>query len=141
MSDAITADYCLPVRAPTHAPRAAVHPFPARATERQVREDKGYYIPDFLEHFEAEPELRDAADEHAKDLRRAQRALDEVLNLVRLLKASLGDEGDSRAMQAETVLNVIDKKLNKAQNRIDRHATRHRNLFLAYFELRDNPTP
>ncbi len=51
--------------------------------------------------------------------------------------ASLADECDSRAMQTETALKVIEKKLNKAHTQVDRHRRRHTNLFLADFDLRD----
>jgi hypothetical protein len=40
-------------------------------------------------------------------------------------------------VQAETVLKVVERKLNKALDRLDRHDTRHRNLFFAYFELEE----
>jgi rubrerythrin len=39
-------------------------------------------------------------------------------------------------MQTEAVLKVVRKKLRKAHTRIDRQESRHRNLFLAYFELK-----
>jgi rubrerythrin len=62
--------------------------------------------------------------------------LDDAENLLAVLLASLEDEGDSRAMQAEAVLKVVRKKLNKAHVRIDRQERSHRNAFLAYFELK-----
>lgn len=80
-------------------------------------------------------ELYHAADEHARHLRRAQGRLEDVLNLAGVLRGSIGDEGDSRAMQAETVLKIVERKLNKALNPLDRHDSRHRNLFFAYFDL------
>jgi hypothetical protein len=53
-----------------------------------------------------------------------------------MLMSAIEDDGDSRAMQAEAVLKVVRKKLRKAHIRIDLQETRHRNLFLAYFELK-----
>jgi hypothetical protein len=105
----------------------------------QVREDPAFYVPDVLSDrfYNTDMELYDAADEHARHLRRARRHIEDVLNLAGLLRASLGDEGDSRAMQAETVLKVVERKLNKALNQLDRHDTRHRNLFFAYFDLQE----
>lgn len=107
--------------------------------DRQVREDRRFYIPDFLsdEEDDANPEAYTAAVAHAKHLGTAERLLGEALNLVGLVLGSLGDEGDRRAMQIDTALRVIEKKLGKAYNRIDKHDTRHTNLFLAYFDLRD----
>jgi hypothetical protein len=111
-------------------------PSPWAAAAWQVREDQAFYVPDALSDrsYNTDMELYDAADEHARHLRRAQRHIEDVFNLVGVLRASLGDEGDSRAMQADTVLKVVERKLNKALNQLDRHATRHRNLFFAYFD-------
>lgn len=117
----------------------AAGPFPSAAAESQVREDKAFYIPDILsdKRYDSHREAYSAANEHARHLRKAEGNLDDVFNLVRVLLASIGDEGDSRAMQAETVLKIVERKLNKALNRIDRHDRRHTNLFLAYFDLKD----
>jgi hypothetical protein len=106
----------------------------------QVREDRESYMPDFLslKLSEISPELRDAADKDARHLRRAQRNLEQAINLVGVLLSSLEDVGDSRAMQAETALKVIEQKLDKALTRLDKHATRHSKLYFAYFELKEN---
>ena len=106
-------------------------------TNWEVREDKGFYIPDVLSdaEYDAEPEAHSLAADHAQHLYKAQRVVGEALNLAGLMLASLGEEGDSRAMQTETGLKVIENKLKKAYNRIDKHDRRHTNLFLAYFDL------
>lgn len=62
--------------------------------------------------------------------------LDDTENLLGVLLASIEYETDSRAMQAEAVLKIVKKKLKKAHVRIDRQEGEHRNLFLAYFELK-----
>jgi hypothetical protein len=90
-----------------------------------------------LKRSEISPELRDAADKHAGHLRRAERDLDQAINLVGVLLASLEDVGDDRAMQAETVLKVIEQKLDKVHTRLDKHDSRHTNLFFAYYELKE----
>ena len=107
-------------------------------TNWQVREDEEFYVPDVLsdKHDDTNPEAYALAAEHARHLYKAEGLVGEALNLAGLMLASLGDEGDSRAMQTETGLKVIEKKLKKAYNRIDRHDMRHTNLFLAYFNLR-----
>jgi hypothetical protein len=117
----------------------SVEPFPAAESAWQVREDKAFYIPDILfdNRYDPQPEQHAAADEHARHLRKAQGYLDDAFNLVGVLLASFGDDGDSRTMRAETVLKIVERKLNKALNRIDRHDRRHTNLFFAYFDLRD----
>jgi hypothetical protein len=107
-------------------------------TARQVREDKESYIPDFLTDgkYDTNPEGYSAASKHAKHLRKAEGLLDDAYNLVRLLLASLADEGDSRAMQIEAGLKAVEKKLDKAHLQLDKHDTRHTNLYLAYFDLK-----
>ncbi len=107
--------------------------------DRQVREDKGYYIPDLLSdaEYDASPKAYAAFADHAKHLHKAEGLQDEAWNLVRLMLAALGDEGDSRAMQTEAGLKVIEKKLSKAHTRIDKHHTRYTNLFFAYFDRKD----
>jgi hypothetical protein len=105
----------------------------------QVREEEGEYdIPDPTEdeNYEPDPELFDAADADTKEQREAMALLDDTENFLSVLMAAIEEDGDSRAMQAEAVLKVVRKKLKKAHTRIDRQESRHRNLFLAYFELK-----
>lgn len=112
--------------------------------DRQSNEDKESYLFDFLlgERREVDPEARSAAEDHVNGLRNAQRDLDEALNLSEVLRGAMEEDGDSRAMQVDTVLKVVEKKVKKAHDRVDKHASRCRKLFLAYCELRrqsDNP--
>jgi hypothetical protein len=118
--------------------RAASPRFASVVPRWQVREDGGYYIPDFLsdKDDEGDPLLSKAADADSEDLREAQGLLDEAANLVAVLRASMEQECDARAARAETVLKIVEKKVNQAHNRIDRHEIRHTNLFLAYFDLK-----
>ncbi len=107
--------------------------------DRQVREDSGFYIPDILsgEDYGAFSPEYTAAEDHAKHIHKAERLVDESENLVALMRAAIGDECDARAMQAETALTIIEKKLRKAHGRINKHDRRHTNLFLAYFDLKN----
>jgi len=109
-----------------------------RYPDREVREDKGFYLPDRLSDadYDANPKAYAAFEQHAKHLHKAEGLLDDAWNLARLMLAALGDEGDDRAMQTESGLKVIEKKLSKAHNRIDRLHTQYTNLFLAYFDLK-----
>lgn len=162
MSEAIPASYNpfgrLPAL-PTVAGviRRSVHPSPCNADARPrsnagevrphattssrwlVREDNPYEIPDIDTGGadELDYEQHQAAAEHAEHLHDAQRDLDEAQNLVAVLLASLEGEGDSRAMQAEAVLQIVDSRIRRAHEQLDRHADRHSNLFFAYFDLRD----
>ena len=106
--------------------------------DSQVREDRGFYIPELLSdaQHDVDSQAYAAFEEHAKHLRRTEALVDDAWNLVNLMLASIGDESDSRAMQAEAGLKVIEQKLNKAHSRIDRLDSRYLNLFLAYYKLK-----
>ena len=108
-------------------------------TNWQVGEDKGFYVPDLLSdtEYDANSKAYSAFAQQAKHLHKTEGLLGDAWNLVRLMRASLGDEGDDRAMQIETGLKAVEKKLSKAHAQIDRHHARYTNLFLAYFDLRD----
>lgn len=63
----------------------------------------------------------DAAADDDKYLRKAEGQIGQALNLAGLLLAALELEGDRRAMQVYTAVQVIEKKLQKALSRLDRH--------------------
>ena len=100
---------------------------------------QGVYVPDPLPSTErdANPAPSSAIADHAKHLRRAERTIDDASNLVGLMLTSLDDESDGRAMQTIAGLRVIERKLRKVHGQIDKHHTRHRNLLLAYFDLKN----
>lgn len=104
----------------------------------QLREEPEDYLSDRPSDPDdaADPEHIEAADAHTKGLRKAMALLDDAENLVAVLMASVECETDSRAMQAETVLKIVRKKLRKAHGRIDRQDARHQKLFAAFFELK-----
>ena len=110
-----------------------VYDFPSSIN--QVREDKAFYVPDFLSSQDGDPEAWSAAQRHAKHLLKAEGRIDEALNLVNLMLASLFDDSDSRAMQMGAGLRAVRNRLNKACRQIDKHDSRQTNLFLAYFDL------
>lgn len=109
----------------------------------RVREDPELYIPDYLSAGPAgiRPDAWSAANRKAADLRDAERYLDEAQNLVAVLRAALQEDADARTMQAETVLKIIEDRVEKAHSCIDRHDTGFMNLFLAYFDLQDRAPP
>ncbi len=130
--------YCLTASA------CAASPFSQFATgERtaamQLREEGEFYVPDLLSDPEHRPSPAtcSAADAYGRHLKKAERHVDEARLLTDVLRASLGDDYDGRAMQVDTVLEVIDKKLRKARLRMDRHDARYLNLFLAYTKLKN----
>ena len=53
------------------------------------------------------------------------------------MREAIGDDCDAHAMQAETSLTAIEEKLCKVFRLVKKHARRHTNLFLAYFDQRE----
>lgn len=119
--------------------RIANHPFLEARDDWLVREDRSFYVPDLLsdKHYDTDPKASAAAEDHAGHLRDAERLLCETQDLVGLMRAAIGDECDARAMQSDTALKIIEKKLRKAHIRVNKHDRRHTNLFLAYFDLKE----
>ena len=105
----------------------------------QLREEGEFYVPDLLSDSGYLPPLAtcSAAKAYGKHMKKAERHIDEARLLAQVLRASVGDECDGRAMQIDAVLEVVDKKLRKARLQLDRHDARYLNLFLAYTELKN----
>ena len=105
----------------------------------QVKEDPAPYTAQLPagKHYNDNPAAHPTAVDPAKHLLKAERLLDEALNLAGLMLRSLDDECDSRAMQTEMALKIIEKKLGKAHTRIDRHRRDHTELYLNYLDLRN----
>ena len=108
-----------------------------RPPANQVREDRAFYVPDILSEgdYGAFSKEYAAAGDHAKHLRTAERLVCQAEDLVGLMRAAISYESDARAMQADTALAILEKKLCKAHSRINKHDRRHTNLFLAYADL------
>ena len=104
----------------------------------QLLEDAEFYVPDMLSDsdYKAGAKLRSAADDRSHELHKAWRHVDEARLLSAVLRASMDDACDDRAMQIDTVLRLVEKKLGKAYTQIDRHDRSHRNLFIAYADLK-----
>ncbi len=104
----------------------------------EVREEKGFYIPEMLSDKENPPdrEIFNAASDHAVHLAKAQGLVADAMHLVRMMAEALGQVGDRRAEQTDAACRAIERPLSEAYNLIDRHDTRHINLFLAYFDLK-----
>jgi len=105
----------------------------------QLREEGEFYVPDLLSDADGlpPPAIASAAQAYGKHLQKAERHIDEARLLSEVLRESLGDACDGRAMQVDAVLEVVDKKLRKARLRMDRHSRRYLNLFLAYADLKN----
>ena len=111
--------------------------FATTPADWQIREDRSFYVPDFLsdENDDFDLQTYAAAKEHAAHLHKAEGLVCQAKDLVELMRAAISDEYDARAMQADTALAVIEKKLRGAHSHINKHDRSHANLFLAYFEL------
>ena len=118
------------------APPPVGRSLPEASVHRQVREEPDEYL-SLLVSGKADNtdwERSMAAHDHTKPLVKAMRNVDDARNLLAVLIETLDAIGDRRAMQAETVLTIVEKKLDKARARIDRQATRHRKFFLAHLQ-------
>ena len=113
------------------------YPLASTPARWQVREDKGFYIPNMLSDKQnpADRETFSAASDHAADLIKAERLVADAMHLVRMMAEALGQDGDRRAEQTDAACRAIERQLSEAYNWIDKHDTRHINLFLAYFDL------
>ena len=102
----------------------------------QIREDRSFYVPDLLSDKDYDTDLQTyaAAKEHAAHLHKAEGLVCQAEDLVGLMRAAISYESDARAMQADTALAAIEKKLRRAHRHINKHDRQHANLFLAYFE-------
>ena len=105
----------------------------------RAREESEFYIPELLRDpvYEPRPGLYAAAQDHARHLLEAERLVDKALILSQVLRASLSDAADQRAMHAETVLELVEQQLDQARLQLDKHDASHANLFMAYIELKD----
>ena len=124
------------------ADRAENDPFFQTRAVWQVREDeedRRFYVPDVLsdKDYDADRQAYAAAREYAVHLQKVEGLVCQAEDLVGLMRAAISYESDARAMQADSALSVIEKKLAKAHSRINRHDRCHTNLFLAYFDLKD----
>ncbi len=101
-----------------------------KPTNYRIQEERGIY----------DAGADAAAAKHARHLLTAQGLVGDALNLAGLLLTALHDQGDRRAMQIEAAVRVIEKKLQKACNRLDKHDARHEKLFSAYRDLESAST-
>ncbi len=74
-----------------------------------------------------------AADKHAKQLTKAETELSVARDLSETL---LGHLASSEAGAEYTVVELIEKRICKARDLMDRHSRAHDNLFVAYFDLK-----
>lgn len=107
--------------------------------DKALGEEREFHVPDLLSDtgYDANSKAYSAIAQQIKHLHRAEGLLDDAWNLARLMLTSIGDVGDSRAMQTEAGLKAIEKSLREAHAQIDKHHSRYTNLFFAYFDLKE----
>ena len=81
-----------------------------------------------------------AAQKHAKQLSKAEGDLTVARDLAATLRGFLCDEDKDPKIDecctADTVVELIEKRIQKALRLISSHSSRHDNLFVAYFDLK-----
>ena len=78
-------------------------------------------------------DIHKAACKHMKGLSKAESELEEARDLCETLRGYLKESED---YATETVVNLIEERIWKARHRLDRHDSKHLNLFFAYFDLK-----
>ncbi len=76
-----------------------------------------------------------AAHKHKKQAQMAEDDITVAYDLAKTLRDSLEASRCDVGFTAMTVVNEITKHLDKAHSHLDRHRTRHNNLFIAYCDL------
>ncbi len=79
-----------------------------------------------------------AAKKHANKLTKSENAIMEAKDFANILYHSLSEADDYFEMTVQTVVKRIQKLLDRASDRLDRHGTNHTNLFIAYFDLKED---
>ena len=80
-----------------------------------------------------------AADKHGKHLSKAESDLSIAIDLAATLRGFLTSEYTDdgiidECLTADTVVQLIEKRVRKARDRLETHSDRHSNLFVAYFD-------
>ncbi len=78
----------------------------------------------------------DAAQKHGKQLSKAEGDLFVARDLAETLQSYLAETHIDECFTACSIVDLIEKRINKARQRLDRHNTQHTNLFIAYFDLK-----
>ena len=77
-----------------------------------------------------------AARKHGKQLNKAEWDLEVARDLTETLRGYLAETEIGECYTAGTVVKLIENRICKARTRLDRHETDHKNLFIAYFDLK-----
>ena len=81
--------------------------------------------------------IRRAANKHGKQLSKAENDLATARDLAETLQSYLGETNIDECFTAGTIVELIEKRINKARTLLDSHSRRHTNLFVAYFDLKE----
>ena len=77
-----------------------------------------------------------AAQKQDKLLRKAESDLSTARDLAVTLRGFLAETHNGECFTADTVVDLIEKRIDKALDRLDSHCGQYHNLFVAYFDLK-----
>ena len=77
-----------------------------------------------------------AADKHGKQLSKAENDLATARDLAETLQSYLSETHIDECFTACSIVDLIEKRINKARDLLSSHSRRHTNLFTAYFDLK-----
>ena len=77
-----------------------------------------------------------AADKHGKQLSKAENDLFVARDLAETLQSYLAETHIDECFTACSIVDLIEKRINKARRLLSSHSRRHSNLFTAYFYLK-----
>ena len=80
--------------------------------------------------------IRRAANKHGKQLSKAEGDLFVARDLAETLQSYLSETHIDECFTACSIVDLIEKRINKARTLLDSHSRRHTNLFVAYFDLK-----
>ncbi len=81
-------------------------------------------------------EVYDAARKHGKLLDKAHDQLMVAWDTAMVLRGYLNETHIAECMRAATLVEQMEKLIEKAYALVDQHGTQHTNLFIAYFDLK-----
>ena len=77
-----------------------------------------------------------ASQKHGKCLSKAESDLATARDLAETLQSYLAETHIDECFTAGSIVDLIEKRINKARDRLDGHSSQYHNLFVAYFDLK-----
>ncbi len=77
-----------------------------------------------------------ASQKHGKRLSKAEGDLATARDLAETLQSYLAETHIDECFTAGSIVDLIEKRINKARDLLDGHSSQYHNLFVAYFDLK-----